>query len=148
MLWRVIHQQCSKELSPPGVWHSIENSGLGGTQCLSPRVESPQYLVIEDVVHSKAEGLLLPQMLDHGLLNSNQLVLSYCRTSGHCSVASPHLDYQIQLLSMAHRSLTFAHLSYTLLLFAVSQAHILFNAICLSPALILCEYLFISFSPR
>lgn len=62
-------------------------------------------------------------MLDHCLLNSNQLVFSYCRTSGHCSVASSHLDYQIQLLSMAHRSLTFAHLLHSSSICCFTSTH-------------------------
>lgn len=66
------------------------------------------------MVYSQTEELLLPQMLASLLVElSFQLVSSCCGPSDHCSMAPLHLDYQIQLLSVAHRSLTFAHLLHS-----------------------------------
>lgn len=67
------------------------------------------------VVHSQAEGLLLPQMLALLLVGLSFQSVSFLLL--HYSVAPLHLDHQIQLLSTAHRSLTLTSNTLSYLLF-------------------------------
>ena len=128
MFWTATHRQCSKEITISGSKYNIAERSRRSS---ISEAQTPQYLVNEDVVHSQTEGLLLPPMpVSPQAELSFQLVPSSCRMYGHCSVAPQHPDYQIQLLSMAQRSSTLAHPLYS----SISQAHVLFNAICLSPA--------------
>ena len=106
-------------------------------------VKSPQHLVIEEVVPSQAEGLLLPQMLAALLIElsfqqvsplplAEQLVilpeLPSTQTVKFNCLAWP--KGPSPLLSSCSLLLT----SSCYLPFAVSQVHIWFKAMCPSPA--------------